>query len=195
MQPLDDNLLSRMSSNVHRNAPVDDAMEALVLLCERECRRGFRQGLPTTLNEDSARVLAWLERVAVWMPHRPAWSVHSWVFGLQLIPRDDGSAYLRVELEGYDSAEWDDMSVDETMYHPEEYTCFIESLDNAYQFISSCADCDDAARQCGEFVICLGLAAILIRAAVASCHSECFTERRIYVCWAGGDHIEILKEA
>lgn len=184
-------MLSRLSTIVHQCSSPVEAMNEIVNLCREACGNGFQQVVPATLVEDELRVTAWLQRVSEWMATRPTWSVHSWVVGLQSIPRDDGTTYLQLELEGYESRGWVEAYVDEIVYRPEESALFVESLNQAFAFFSSTTELDDSTRDCGEYLMCLAIASVLIRAAVAKCNSEWFTKRRIYVCWAGGDHIEI----
>jgi hypothetical protein len=185
----DESILNRLVA-VTKYAPHStEALRELCILCVDECHFNYQGINAQTIERDELLIFQWLRRIDEWLrTTQRDWPVQSWVFGLHLIPEDQGKTLVSLEIEGYEFRDWDESLVDDVMYQPDDASMTVQSVNAAYETATAL---DETTRMCVEYVLCLGLAAILVRHAILQKPGEVFEGKAIYVCWGGGDHIAV----
>jgi hypothetical protein len=143
------------------------------------------------LDEDVQSMSDWVQQTTSTRATDVSW-VGSWLFALKEIPRNGGRIAMVVEMEGYAAREWDDIELDERVYFADSGYFVSRGLQAIYSAVGIGSALDMDPRQpCVEYVACLGFVSIVVQYALRSRPVPILDEKSIFVCWPGGDYIEL----
>lgn len=184
-------MLNRIAAAANSDTAVEVGVRAILDICKEVCGVSYNIELEEFLRADERSLREWLERSGTEYSADARWTARSWLLGIQTIPLDDGLCTLQLELEGHQSSEWDEITCDETIWSPETCGVGLLSVNALYSANNEENGLDWKSQNCAEYTLCLGVAAVLVRTVIRQCPTIWQTSQRVYICWAGGDYIEL----